>query len=120
MVLSHPYDVATIIREIKKLRLLHNPIASPGNRVCIIYNERACIQSNTGALMFFRPFWIPGFAQISYIIGVCGGPVAVIDPIRDVDGYITVAHEEGIQIMAVMDTHIHADCTSSNDVGQRG
>ncbi len=62
--------------------------------------------------MFFRTLWIDGLAQASYMVGERDGRVAVIDPIRDVDIYLDAAHQEGLAIAAVLETHIHADFVS--------
>ena len=65
--------------------------------------------------MFVRRFFHPRLAQSSYLIG-CG--VAregiVIDPLRDVEQYVTAAAAEGVRITAVTETHIHADFLSGS------
>lgn len=58
--------------------------------------------------MFFRKFHSPGVAHISYMIG-SGGHAAVIDPRRDVDEYIEVAHNEGLKITHIFETHRNED-----------
>jgi hydroxyacylglutathione hydrolase len=53
-------------------------------------------------------FEVRGLAQYSYIISDAGSAV-VIDPIRDVDRYLTYAKSESLRITHVVETHIHAD-----------
>jgi hydroxyacylglutathione hydrolase len=40
--------------------------------------------------------------------------MAVIDPKRDVQDYLTIAREEGMQITHVINTHVHADHVSGD------
>lgn len=63
--------------------------------------------------MFFQRFYDDQLAQASYLIG-CGatGTALVIDPNRRVDQYIAAAESEGLRIIAVTETHIHADFVS--------
>ncbi len=63
--------------------------------------------------MLFTRFYDEQLAQASYLIG-CGasGTAVVIDPNRQVDQYITGAEAEGLRIIAVTETHIHADFVS--------
>ncbi|MFW5866855.1 MAG: MBL fold metallo-hydrolase [Armatimonadota bacterium] len=49
-----------------------------------------------------------GLAHLSYLIG-SGNEAAVIDPRRDVDVYIDLAHEEGLRITHVFETHRNED-----------
>lgn len=79
-------------------------------------------------------FEVPGLAQYSYMVSD-EGVAAVIDPIRDIDRYVAYALENGLRIVAVMETHIHADfvagtvglaeatgaelCLSAYDIGER-
>jgi hydroxyacylglutathione hydrolase len=54
-----------------------------------------------------------GLSQFSYAIGCEGaGEIAIVDPRRDVDLYIEFAHARGLRIIAVLETHIHADFAS--------
>ncbi|MBX0296740.1 MBL fold metallo-hydrolase [Haloarcula nitratireducens] len=47
---------------------------------------------------------------LSYLIGeLSTGEAVVVDPTRHIDQYVTRAAEEGLEIMRVLDTHIHAD-----------
>lgn len=61
--------------------------------------------------MKIQRFEIPGLAQYSYVISADGKAV-VIDPIRDVDRYTAYSEEQGLRIVAVIETHIHADFAS--------
>lgn len=64
-------------------------------------------------MLVLEPVYTPGLAQISYLVGDRKAAVAaVIDPRRDVDIYIQMAKEQGLQIVCVIETHIHADFIS--------
>lgn len=63
--------------------------------------------------MFFRAFYDDDLAQMSYLIGCqATGEAVVIDPVRDVDRYIDVAGKDQLTVVAVAETHIHADYVS--------
>jgi len=51
----------------------------------------------------------PSKACLSYVIGVPGKSVIVVDPARFPQPYIDVAASEGMTITHVIDTHVHAD-----------
>lgn len=52
-------------------------------------------------------------AQAAYLVGCPGtGEAIVFDPLRDVDRPIDLAAEHGMRIVAVAETHIHADFVS--------
>ena len=66
-----------------------------------------------GVSMFFRMLYDDKLAQASYIIGCqATGEALVIDPERDVDRYIRFVQNEGMRIVAITETHIHADFLS--------
>lgn len=60
-------------------------------------------------------FYEPSLAQASFLVG-CGatGEAIVIDANRDIDSYIDAARREGLRIVAVTETHIHADYVSGS------
>lgn len=63
--------------------------------------------------MFFRTFTDEKLAQYSYLVGCQKtGEAIVIDPPRKVDHIIAVAEQEGLEVIAAADTHIHADYVS--------
>lgn len=63
--------------------------------------------------MFFRQIYDPVLAEAAYLIGCQRtGEAIIIDPERDVDRYIEAARAEGLRIVAVAETHIHADFLS--------
>lgn len=63
--------------------------------------------------MIFRRFYDDGLAQASFLIGCPGsGEAVVVDPNRNLETYLSAAAEEGLQIVAVTETHIHADYLS--------
>jgi len=63
--------------------------------------------------MFFRLLYDEVLAQASYVVACeTTGEALVVDPTRDVDRYIELAHRHGFRISAVTETHIHADFLS--------
>lgn len=63
--------------------------------------------------MYLKQISDPSLAQNAYLIGCQKtGEAIVIDPERDVDRYLELAEKEGLKIVAVADTHIHADYLS--------
>ncbi len=63
--------------------------------------------------MIFRRIYDASLAQASYLVG-CGETRQAIlfDPERDIDRYERAAAEEGVRIVAVAETHHHADFVS--------
>jgi hydroxyacylglutathione hydrolase len=63
--------------------------------------------------MLLRQILDSRLAQYAYLIGCpATGEAIVIDPERDVDRYIEAAEAEGLKLIAVAETHIHADFLS--------
>jgi len=63
--------------------------------------------------MFVRQVFDENLAEYAYIIGCQQtGEALVIDPQRDIDRYVRIAEGEGLRIVAVAETHIHADFLS--------
>lgn len=63
--------------------------------------------------MLFRMLYDDKLAQATYFIGCqASGEAIVIDPERDVDRYIELAQKEEMKIVAITETHIHADFLS--------
>jgi len=70
-------------------------------------------------VMFEKRFFVEGLAHASYLIGD-SGQAAVIDPKRDVDEYLETAEREKLKIVAVFETHPHADFVSGHlELAQR-
>ena len=71
--------------------------------------------------MFFRMIYDDKLAQAAYLIGCQRtGEAIVIDPQRDVDRYMNAAAAEKLRIIAVTETHIHADYLSgTREVAER-
>jgi hydroxyacylglutathione hydrolase len=65
--------------------------------------------------MIFRRFYDTGLAQASYLVA-CerSADAIVIDPNMDIETYLRAAHSEGVRIVAVTETHIHADFASGS------
>src|SRR5213594_4793658 len=69
--------------------------------------------------MFEKRFYVEGLAHASYLIGDAG-EAAVIDPKRDVGDYLETAEREKHKIVAVLETHPHADFVSGHvELAQR-
>lgn len=65
--------------------------------------------------MYFNQIDVPGLACLSYVIGCPRAKaMAVVDPKRDIQDYLTIAREEGMQITHVFNTHVHADHVSGD------
>src|SRR5436190_13674893 len=63
--------------------------------------------------MFEKRFYVEGLAHASYMIAD-GGVAAVIDPKRDVEDYLETAARERLSIVAILETHPHADFVSGH------
>lgn len=61
--------------------------------------------------MFVEKVKTEGLAHLSYVVG-SGGEAAVIDPRRDVDGYVDIALANGCRITHVFETHRNEDLIS--------
>jgi hydroxyacylglutathione hydrolase len=60
--------------------------------------------------MLLERFEDKGLSHYSYAVGCEGsGEIAIVDPRRDVDIYLDFAHARNLRIVAVLETHIHAD-----------
>lgn len=65
--------------------------------------------------MLLRLLYEEKLAQASYFVGCqAKGEALVIDPGRNIDEYLHLAHAEGMTITAVTETHIHADYVSGS------
>lgn len=65
--------------------------------------------------MFFRRIYDEGLAQAGYLIGCQQeGTAVVVDPRRDTGVYLEAAAQQGLRIVAVTETHIHADYLSGS------
>lgn len=72
--------------------------------------------------MLLRQISDPGLAQYAYLLGCQQtGEALVLDPERDVDRYVTAAEEEGLELVAAAETHVHADFLSGcRELAARG
>lgn len=63
--------------------------------------------------MLLERIYDEDLAQASYFIGCqAKGEAIVVDPRRDLGDYLAIAEKNGMQIVAVTETHIHADYLS--------
>jgi len=63
--------------------------------------------------MYFKQFYLQCLAHSSYLIG-SEGQAIVVDPQRDVDQYIQEAEANGLKIVSILETHLHADFVSGH------
>ena len=71
------------------------------------------LPSSTASAVQIQQFYDKGLAHASYAVR-CGRPMAVIDPGRDPQPYYDFADEHEADIVAVIETHPHADFVSSH------
>jgi hydroxyacylglutathione hydrolase len=63
--------------------------------------------------MLLKYFYDPALAHASYMVGCQRAKTAiVVDPGRDIEQYLQMAEREGLKLVAVAETHIHADYVS--------
>ncbi len=64
---------------------------------------------------FIEPFVDTGLGNSAYLIGSHATKKGIlIDPLRDVDRYLSAASKLGLTLTHVLDTHLHADFVSGN------
>ena len=63
--------------------------------------------------MHFAQIYTPGIAQCSYVIG-SGNKCVVVDPVRNIEQYIEQAKEFNMEIVGILETHLHADFVSGH------
>lgn len=65
--------------------------------------------------MFFQQYYLDCLSHASYLIGdTTTGRAVVVDPQRDVAGYLADAEANGLTIVKVLETHFHADFVSGH------
>lgn len=65
--------------------------------------------------MIFERFYNDELAQASFLIGcAASGEAIVVDPNRWIEQYVEAARARGLRIVAVTETHIHADYLSGS------
>ncbi len=71
--------------------------------------------------MLFKYFYDKALAHASYMVGCQKtGEAIIVDAGRDIEQYLDAAKKEGMQIVGVADTHIHADYVSgAREMAQR-
>ena len=63
--------------------------------------------------MHFAQIHSPGLAQSSYVVG-SGDKCVVVDPARKVEPYLKQAEAFGMEIVGILETHLHADFISGH------
>ena len=65
--------------------------------------------------MIFTQYYLECLSHASYLIGdTTSGTAVVVDPQRDIDGYLADAAANDLTIVAVIETHFHADFLSGH------
>jgi rhodanese-related sulfurtransferase/glyoxylase-like metal-dependent hydrolase (beta-lactamase superfamily II) len=65
--------------------------------------------------MIFTQYYLDCLSHASYLIGdETTGRAVVVDPQRDVSGYLRDAEDHGLEIERVIETHVHADFLSGH------
>ncbi len=64
-------------------------------------------------IMYFEQFYLGCLAHASYMLA-SDGEAVVVDPQRDVEIYLEAAHQQGISIRHIFETHLHADFVSGH------
>ncbi|MEX2620819.1 MAG: MBL fold metallo-hydrolase [Egibacteraceae bacterium] len=63
--------------------------------------------------MFFRQFHLEALGHASYLVGdEATGQALLLDPRRDIDGYLDTARMQGLRISHALDSHGHNDYLS--------
>ncbi len=66
--------------------------------------------------MFIQQIEVGHFAVFTYLVsGDHRGEGLVIDPSDDIDSILSLAHQEGIRIRWIVNTHAHVDHVMGND-----
>ncbi|HXY92631.1 MAG TPA: MBL fold metallo-hydrolase [Acidimicrobiia bacterium] len=69
----------------------------------------------TGGSVIFEQYYLECLSHASYLVGdESTGRAVVVDPQRDVDGYVADADAAGLTIERVIETHLHADFLSGH------
>jgi hydroxyacylglutathione hydrolase len=63
--------------------------------------------------MFIKQLYTGCLSEAAYYID-CEGEAAIIDPLRDVDEYLSLAKERNATIKYIFETHFHADFVSGH------
>ena len=65
--------------------------------------------------MIFQQYVLGCLSQLSYLVGdETSGRAVVVDPQRDVSGYVADAEKHRLHIERVIETHFHADFLSGH------
>lgn len=65
--------------------------------------------------MIFKQYFLSCLSHASYLVGdERSGVAAVVDPQRDISGYLEDAGRHGLKVTTVIETHFHADFLSGH------
>ncbi len=73
----------------------------------LLVPERIRLEAAPGLALW--QFLRPAKGCLSYLIGVEGGGAVVVDPARHYDMYLELLADASMHLVAVVDTHLHAD-----------
>src|SRR5580693_39097 len=62
--------------------------------------------------MYFKQILNERCGCASYVVACSSKIAAIVDPAVDIDQYISLIDERGLQLKYVFDTHVHADHVS--------
>src|SRR6185436_5408403 len=63
--------------------------------------------------MFIKQLYTGCLSEAAYYIE-SDGVAAIVDPLRDIDGYLQLARERNAEIKYIFETHFHADFVSGH------
>jgi hydroxyacylglutathione hydrolase len=69
-----------------------------------------CLKLN---YMFIKQLYTSCLSEAAYYIE-SDGVAAIVDPLRDIDGYVQLAQERNAEIKYIFETHFHADFVSGH------
>ena len=64
-------------------------------------------------------FYDEGLGNGSYLLEIAAGKAILIDPDRRTSRYLRRADDLGVEIVAVLDTHLHADFVDGSTSSER-
>jgi hydroxyacylglutathione hydrolase len=65
--------------------------------------------------MLLKQYYLECLSHASYLVGdESSGEAVVVDPQRDIAGYLDDARQAGLRIVGVVNTHVHADFVSGH------
>src|SRR5262249_51683228 len=66
------------------------------------------VPTTKGGTMRIERFFVPGLAQVSYLV-LSDNEAVIVDPERNVDGYLAYLERNKLMLTGIFLTHPHAD-----------